>query len=124
MTNKTMDPTTRKTMRRVRKALEKRRIYADVDLHIVFSCPVAWDDMAPVDIGVRFCSTCEAKVHDFTSSSKSEIITRIREHGKPLCGQVYARDDGKIVFGMCGAPNEMVRGGLWISPRPKDDSSE
>ena len=70
--------------------------------------------MTPVAEGVRRCETCEANVHDLTGVSKGEIIERMRAHGAPLCGQVNAREDGRVVFGQCRAPSEYVRGMLVV----------
>ena len=107
-----MDKETRKALRRARQALAKRGVRARVELQIALSCPVAWETMTPVAEGVRHCDTCEAKVHDLRGLSKGQILDRMRIHGGPLCAQVNARDDGRIVFGPCDVPNELIRGML------------
>ncbi len=107
-----MDKETRRSLRRARQALAKRGVRARVELRIAISCPVAWETMRPVAEGVRHCHSCEAKVHDLRGLSKGEILDRMRTHGAPLCAQVNARDDGRIVFGPCDASSELIRGML------------
>ncbi len=109
-----MDKETRRSLRRVREVLRKRGARARVDLQIAFPCPVAWETMTPVAEGVRHCDTCDAKVHDLRGLSKGEILDRMRAHGSPLCAQVSAREDGRLVFGPCCAPNELIRGMLVV----------
>jgi hypothetical protein len=110
----TMTKETRRALRRVREVLAKGQTQARVGLHIEFPCPVAWETMTPVAEGVRHCDTCAANVHDLRGASKGDILARIRAHGAPLCGQVNAREDGRIVFGPCCAPNENIRGMLVV----------
>lgn len=47
-------------------------------------CNENWDSMSPVEKG-RFCSICSKKVHDFTTSTQSEIAAALKaEPG--ICG--------------------------------------
>lgn len=113
-TKSTKSKETRKALRRVREVLAQRQIRATVGLHIDLPCPVAWETMKPVAEGVRHCETCAANVHDLRGASKGDILARIRAHGAPLCGQVNAREDGRIVFGQCCVPCENIRGMLVV----------
>jgi len=105
---------TRKGLRRAREALAKRQSRATVDLHVELACPVPWETMTPVAEGVRHCDTCDANVHELRGLSRGEILARMRAHGAPMCGQVNAREDGRVVFGHCLAPSENMRGMLVV----------
>ena len=111
----TLTKEARRALRRTREVLAKRGIRATVDLHIAVPCPVAWETMTPVAEGVRRCDSCAANVHDLRGLSKGEIIARLGAHGPPLCAQVNAREDGRVVFGRCNAQSsELIRGMLLV----------
>ncbi len=105
-------------MRRVQKALRKRKLPAVVELRVTTPCKVAWAEMTPVADGVRHCERCDSKVYDLTDMSGRAIVERVRAHGGAMCAQVQARDDGRVVFGDCADNQsnlENIRGGLTLS---------
>ncbi len=56
-------------------------------LRIENPCHENWSQMTPLEKG-RFCDACQKKVHDFTSSSKQELIDLYRLNEGHLCGRV------------------------------------
>lgn len=63
--------------------LQKLKMY----LRIENPCHENWTQMTPLEKG-RFCDACQKKVHDFTSSSKQELIDLYRLNDGHLCGRV------------------------------------
>jgi hypothetical protein len=56
-------------------------------LRIENPCHENWSQMTPLEKG-RFCDACQKKVHDFTSSSKQELIDLYQLNEGHLCGRV------------------------------------
>ncbi|MCA9714504.1 MAG: hypothetical protein H6713_13150 [Myxococcales bacterium] len=102
----------RQQLRRAREALVKLRSRADVMLGIELPCEVRWDGMQRVADGVRHCDVCDAHVYDLAGLSRRETIERLRAHGGAMCAQVFARADGRVVFGDCVEGATRMRGGL------------
>lgn len=75
--------------------------------------------MEKVDERVRHCGECKSQVHDLVGLSRSQVAALVRKHNGAFCGQVMARDDGRVVFGTCTGedPSSMARGWL-IAPAP------
>lgn len=56
-------------------------------LRIENPCHENWSQMTPLEKG-RFCDACQKKVHDFTNSSKEELINLHKLNEGQLCGRV------------------------------------
>ncbi|MCA9693668.1 MAG: hypothetical protein KC636_29005, partial [Myxococcales bacterium] len=110
------DPPTRAQLRRLSEVMKKQRIPGRVQVGLALSCPVAWDSMRPVADGVRHCQRCDADVHDLTGLTKAALVARVLEHRASLCGQVVAREDGRVVFGECQEPSRVMRGRIVVRP--------
>lgn len=50
-------------------------------------CPADWANMTKEE-GGRFCDQCEKKVHDFSKSTKEEIITNLQGEQKNICARI------------------------------------
>jgi len=105
----------RNLMKKVRTAAEQLNLNTDVEVHLAFSCPVSWESMSLLGDGIRHCSTCESPVFDLLGASKKEVTALLRKHKGKVCGQVMAREDGKVVFGACQESTRLARGGLLSS---------
>jgi len=107
----------KKMLRRVREVLRKRNHRAHIDLRLVLQCPVQWEEMRPTkQPDRRHCTTCSSDVLDLLGKSKAEVLAILKASGPQLCAQVYARGDGRVVFGPCEEAEPLVmRGGLGLS---------
>ncbi len=63
--------------------LQKLNMY----LRIENPCHENWSQMTPLEKG-RFCDACQKKVHDFTTSTKQELVDSYQLNEGHLCGRV------------------------------------
>ncbi len=110
-----------KRLRVIRETLTRAGARPRVELRLRYNCPVAWESMTEVDARVRHCQACDAQVHDLTEATRSEVAALVRKHNGSFCGQVQAREDGRVVFGECTGegPLSVARGWL-IAPEPTE----
>jgi len=50
---------------------------------------------------VRFCASCGKHVYNFTAMSTEEAVSLIRDKNGELCGQLFRRQDGRLVTSDC-----------------------
>lgn len=105
-------PSPRRILKRLRDAVQRARLPVQVEVRVTFECPEPWEGMAEVSQRVRHCARCDADVHDLRDLDRAGVLAHLQAQGGRLCGQVMARDDGRVVFGACAEGDRMVRGGL------------
>ena len=107
----------KKMLRRLREVLRQLGHRPNIDLRLTLNCPVEWDEMTPTEQpDRRHCTNCNSDVLDLLGKSKAEVLALLRASGGHLCGQVYARADGRVVFGPCAESDPyLMRGGLGSS---------
>lgn len=67
-------------------------------MHVPLPCATRWSDMTRESHSHRFCSSCEKKVFDFTSSSQEEFEAVRQKEGNHLCGRFVTDENGTILF--------------------------
>lgn len=83
------------------------------------ACPVAWEEMTPVEgePGVRHCGECQQRVFDLVGKSEAQIAATMEAGGGELCGQVMIRGDGLAVLGPCGRSRGRIMRGRIVRSR-------
>ncbi len=79
-------------------------------LQVASPCDARWDDMAGDD-RQRFCGHCQKNVYNLPLLSPEELLSLIEKTEGDFCGQLYAREDGRVLTDDCplGLADKMRR---------------
>ena len=69
-------------------------------IEIAAPCDARWEDMQG-DHRVRYCRDCELNVYNLSGMREAEVQRLILETEGRLCGRLYRRSDGTILFDNC-----------------------
>lgn len=77
-------------------------------------CSSAWEDMCG-DGRIRRCQSCQRDVFEVKGLSRDEAEALIADHTGATCARYFARADGRILLGDCGARLALRPSGWWLA---------
>ena len=77
-------------------------------LRVASPCHVSWDDMTGDD-RVRFCSSCQLNVYNFSAMTSNEVRSMIANAEGRVCGRLYRRADGTLITQDCPVGLKAIR---------------
>ncbi len=69
-------------------------------LQVASPCDASWEEMKGDD-RQRFCGHCQKNVYNLPLLSPEELLALIEKTEGDFCGQLYARDDGRVLTEDC-----------------------